>query len=251
MTAETIIAAIDLPPACRVDKPVPKKLFVEHGAPTAADKRRIHEGIEEVTWVASLKPTTVGIPIYRDERREYLEIAVLWVKLRGTKATERLTELVHRAVPYPVLAIVETPEGVLVSGAHLRWSQAEAGVTVLDDAPLVVACSSQTPAAFLEALALGRQPHGDLYGAYQGWLDTLVALRAFELTGCFVPNGGAGQADRQAIAECEALDAQLATLLAAAEKATQMAKRVEINLEIKKIRAQRDAVVARLGKGAV
>ena len=60
-----------------VDRRVPKSLLIENGAPTAADRRRIREGIEELRWVASLKPTTIGVAEYRDETREYLEISVL------------------------------------------------------------------------------------------------------------------------------------------------------------------------------
>src|SRR5215471_9089539 len=102
MVIEDIISALDLPISSRVDQRVPKKLLIENGAPTAADKRQINEGIEELLWVAALKPTTVGVPEFRDDSREYLEIAVLQLVLRdGAKAT-RLVELVHRAVPYPV-----------------------------------------------------------------------------------------------------------------------------------------------------
>ena len=49
-------------PDARVDQRVPKKLLLEHGAPTAADKRQINDGIEELLWVAALKPTTIGVP---------------------------------------------------------------------------------------------------------------------------------------------------------------------------------------------
>ena len=55
MIATELIAALELPPNARVDRQVPKTLLLEHGAPTAADKRRIKEGIEEVQWVATLK----------------------------------------------------------------------------------------------------------------------------------------------------------------------------------------------------
>ena len=40
MTAADVIAALALPPESRVDQRVAKKLLVEHGAPTAADKLR-------------------------------------------------------------------------------------------------------------------------------------------------------------------------------------------------------------------
>ena len=81
MTVQDLITALDLPGSCRVDQRVPKKLLVENGAPTAGDKRQINDGIEEIQWLAALKPNTIGVPEYRDDVREYLEIAVLSLSL--------------------------------------------------------------------------------------------------------------------------------------------------------------------------
>ena len=39
-------------------------------ASSAADKRAIQDGIEEILWIAALKPTNIGIPEFRDETRE-------------------------------------------------------------------------------------------------------------------------------------------------------------------------------------
>ena len=86
-----------------VDQRVPKKMLAEHGAPTAADRRLLTDGIEELQWIAALKPGTVAIPEHRADGREYLEVAVLSVQVRAThgKASQwlRLAELVRRAVP--------------------------------------------------------------------------------------------------------------------------------------------------------
>ena len=92
MTVQNLIAALDLPGSCRVDQRVPKKLLIENGAPTASDKRQINDGIEEIQWLAALKPNTIGVPEYRDDVREYLEIAVLSVTLRGNAKAGRLAE---------------------------------------------------------------------------------------------------------------------------------------------------------------
>lgn len=78
---------------------MPKKLLLEHGAPTGADKRQIQDGIEEIVWVAALKPINVGVPAFDDGIRQYLEIAVLTVELRPSAKPARLIELVHRAIP--------------------------------------------------------------------------------------------------------------------------------------------------------
>ena len=122
MTAFDPIAALALPAGAHVDRRVPKTLLIENGAATATDKRRIRDGVEKIRWLAVLKPTTVGVAAYRDAVREYLEVAVLTLTLRPNVRTERLTELAHRAVPYPVLLYTGQGEAVGVSLAHKRWS---------------------------------------------------------------------------------------------------------------------------------
>ena len=101
MNFDRVINALPLPQDARVDQRVPKKLLLEQGAPTAPDKRQIQEGLEEMFWVAALKPTNVAVPEFRDDVREYLEIAMLTATLRSATQPTRLVELIHRAIPYP------------------------------------------------------------------------------------------------------------------------------------------------------
>jgi hypothetical protein len=251
VTAEEVIAALDLPAAARVDRRVPKTLLVEHGAPTAADRRQVNEGIEQVQWVAALKPTTIGVAAYHDDAREYLEIAVLRVALREQAKAQRLVELLHRAIPYPVFAVSQQRESVTISAAHKRWSQAEAKKTVLDAEPVAVAAPLQREphaVAFAAALALGRQPQASLQTLYQGWLDTLLALQVARVSGAFsiLPDADLRAARREAVAECARLEIEIARLRAAAKKERQMARQVALNLELKRAEAARAAAVARL-----
>lgn len=245
------VAALDLPAGSRVDQRVPKKLLLENGAPTAADKRLINDGIEELLWLAALKPTTIGVPEYRDEVREYLEIAVLRLTLRATAKVTRLVELVHRAVPYPLLLLTEQGERTGLSTAHKRWSQGEAGKTVLEGNVVAAEWGTEYDGerwpAFRDALALGKQPRTTLYLLYQGWIDTLLALQAARLTGAFsvAANAEHATARRDALQEWTRLDAEIARLRATATKEKQMSRRVELNLELKRVEA---AIVAARAK---
>ena len=249
MTAFDPVAALALPADARVDRRVPKTLLIENGAATAADKRRIRDGVEEIRWLAVLKPTTVGVAAYRDAVREYLEIAVLTLKLRTSVRTERLTELVHRAVPYPVLLFTRQGEAVGVSLAHKRWSQVEAGRTVLDggiiSGPLGSDGGDKLTDAFVCALALRSQPRATLRALYQGWIDAVQALNAAHVTGEFAMPGSAAAAARRstAIDAHRSLDARIAKLLAEAHRERQLAKRVAMNLELAELRKERCAAL--------
>lgn len=252
MTVADLIAALDLPAGAHVGQRVPKKLLVEHGAPTAADKRRINDGIEDVHWIATLKPTTIGVPLFRNEVREYLEIAVLAATLRADAKVGRLVELIHRAVPYPVLLIVSQGDRLALSLAHKRWSQGEAGVTVLDGdvvtTELVTGDGDGYNALFRESLALTRVPRAHLQALYQGWMNALLALMAARLTGSFTPAGSPERAAarQDALRECERLDTEIARLRAAAAKERQVARQVELNLELKRLEQQHSTALHNL-----
>ena len=252
MKAAELLDSLDLPAAARVARRVPKTLLTEHGAPTAADKRRIAGGIEQLVWLAALKPTTAGVAEYRDDVREYLEIAVLRLTLRAEAKVTRLVELVHRAVPYPLLLVTEQGERVQLSAAHKRWSQGETGKTVLDGEGVSVEwCGSGGDAhreAFLHAVALGRQPQSSLFALYQGWIDTLIALRAARRTGNFLAIASADTARvrREALRECERLEAEMVRLRATAAKEKQMPRQVELNLKLKRVEAARAKAIAKL-----
>ena len=252
MIAADLITALDLPPNARVDRRVPKTLLLEHGAPTAADKRRIRDGIEEVQWVATLKPTTIGVPAFRDAAREYLEIAVLTVALRGGAKAERLSELLHRAVPYPLFLLIAEGTHLTLSLAHKRRSQAEAGATVLDGEPVAATLTAALPtglqASFHEALSLARQPRTDLFQLYQGWIDTLLSLLAAQVTGRFAVATSPAQAAtrRELLRECARLDAEIARLRSVAAQERQLPRRVELNLHLKRAEAARAALLATL-----
>ena len=253
MRPQDIVLALGLPDGCRVDQRVPKKLLLENGAPTTADKRLINNGIEEIQWVAALKPTTIGMSDYRDDLREYLEIAVLTVTLRGSsdkgeaKSTNafRLAELVHRAVPYPMLLLLKSGQRMTLSLAHKRWAQNEAGKIVLDGGVVSVALPGDAPSetvlsAFTQALSLTSQPQTTLVGLYQGWIDSVQALLAARLTGLFKTADSPEQAAarRQLLADCERLELEEVRLRTQAAKEKQLARQVELNLALKRVQAQ-------------
>jgi len=235
MSADALTQALGLPDATRVDQRVPKKLLAEHGAATAADKRQVQDGVDEVLWLASLKPHLIGVPAFKDEQREYLEVAVLSLKLKPGAKPGRLAELLHRTVPYPVLLLTGSDLGVSLSLAHIRASQNEADKTVLDGSVLsVLLPDAEHGADFYAAVALAKQPQSDLYALYQGWLDTASALDIAQETGRFLPSLTREQAAARhaALQDCRQLQAQIAQLRSQADKERQMPRQVALNQEI-------------------
>ena len=246
---DAVLSALSLPENALVDRRIPKKMLVEQGAPTAADKRQIQDGIEELQWVAALKPTNIGVPVFRDAEREYLEVAILTVIFRQNAKVARLTELIHRAIPYPVLLVSSFLDGdtasFAVSAAHKRFAQNEAGKFVVDEVlttnPIALdAVPSATAQAFLSTLALARLPTRDLFAFYQGWMDSIVGLAASSITGRFALPESPEQMRqmRESVAKHSQILDELSALRTQATKEKQMNRLVELNMNIKRLESQ-------------
>lgn len=266
--AQQLLAALAVPTTALVQKRIPKKMLAESGAATVADRKLVQDHIEELTWYAALKPGNAGIAAYEDGQRSYLEVAVVIVQLRSDQAPhaaataqqsvrpvtistsiKRVAELVHRAIPYPTLLVLDSGGQLLVSMAHIRKAQRELDKTVLHGAPAITALGvGAASGAFLQAMALDKQPTQHLGALYQGWFDTLTAWQAVELTGHFSLSHNPQHAAQRRVAlyACKDLDTRIAAARTAAAKEKQLARQVAANLEIKALLAQRQQAAQNL-----
>lgn len=238
-----IVDALGLPPEARVDARVPKKLLVEKGAPTSADKRAIQDGIDELQWLAACKATTIGVPAFTDKAREYLEIAVVACAFRPGAKAARLIELIHRAIPYPVVLITLDSDGITVSVAHKRHAQNEANKVVIERLVSVAGIRTEqlnvNEMAFLQSLALAKQSRRDLCTLYEGWLARIEALSAARLNGAFAASDEtvAIERRRDALEAHSRLTREITGLRAKASREKQLNRRVDLNLEIQCLEA--------------
>jgi len=257
MKLEELVAALDLPSSCRVDQRVPKKLLIENAAMTPKDKRQINECIEGIQWLAALKPNSVGVAEYRDNVREYLEIAILIVTCKETDGKTfnivRLVELLHRAIPYPMLLLFQWEQKIMLSTGHKRMAQNEAGKVILDGNIVAVtlpedALTTPVEIAFKQALALRQQPQATLYTLYQGWMDILYALLVARITSTFIVAESPEQADyrRQALEDYKGLESEAARLRAKAMKEKQLSTQVELNLALRVVQTKMADALDRL-----
>lgn len=259
ISANDLIAALHLPTDAMLNQRVPKKLLLQANPNRAGEKRLLQEQIEEITWVASLKPGNVAIPAYHDAQRSYLELAVLSVVLRHTQAAlgkaARLAASIHAAIPYPLLLLLQDSNAdqqsntatLHVSTVHLKNTQSDK--PILDGELIQIELNHPQSntlgkpldrAAFLAAMALEKQARSDLYASYQGWFDALSAWQIAQVTGCYQTSATAQHAAtrRAAWLRLQHLQAQMARLRASAQHQRQIAQQVALNLEIQALQTQ-------------
>ena len=249
MNTEDLIDALRLPHGSVLNRRLPKALIIDNGANTAADRRLIREQFRRADWVASLKPSNTGLAASPDGASE---IAVVTVECADGSQVGRLAEIMHRAIPYHMLLIIDEGDHAVMSIAEKRQSLSDSDKTVLELGPVNAELSPpddpDVREAIAGALAFDSEPYTDLGDLYTGWVALAVAIRAYQRTGMFnVVRGTTETRERwQSLQELERMDADMSKAENSAKRATQMATQVELNTELQTLRMRHAAVLERI-----
>jgi len=235
-----------IPDSCHLGKRVFKKLFHENAKLGATDKKALRDDIDTITWVYTLKPTTIPIHAYRDDEREYDEIALLQVDLKTQNRTGRIVEILHRSIPYPLVLVLVFGSNVVISLAHKRFSQAEKGAIVAEDfittSWIDLAPDGPVPVEryFLDSLAVTQLSHTHFYAFYSALMDRLVALDCARLSGEYRIEAATRrrEARRQKLKQCHELEVRIAETRAAAQREKQINRLADLNVKIKRLKSQ-------------
>ncbi|MEA5050752.1 MAG: DUF4391 domain-containing protein [Oscillospiraceae bacterium] len=222
---------LNIPAACGVDKPIYKKMFYDNADLSRADKALFTDVIDKVTWVYCLKPESIPIKPYRDETRDYPEVEVLEVALTAEKGLRRIAEIIMRAIPYPMLLIFRLGEQAQVWAAHQRFNLSDSEKVTLEEFVSTDWLTDDSP--LWAALDAQKQRFTNFFDFYTDWVDAISIYHAQ----CTIHNCGSvtGAEARNLLAEQAQREAKIAALRAEMKKETQFNRKVELNMEIKRL----------------
>lgn len=245
---DRLYEALDLPDRSYLGKRVYKRFFHEHAKLGVTDRKALSEDIDTILWQHTLKPSTVPILPYHDEEREYLEVAIIQATLKNQRRTTRITEIVHRAIPYPVVLVLAYGTMVLVSLAQKRLSRSESDAIVAEDFAnsdwIDLANTAKVEAQFLESVSFRRLPATNFFVYYTAFFDRVVALEAGRVSGRFGLD--AIDSKRKHLQRHTELNREIAELRTAIKNETAFNRKVELNGRIKELEDLRTKEVQRL-----
>lgn len=238
---EQLYAAMGIPDGCRLNKRIFKKLFHENSQLGITDKKAFKDDIDKVIWMFKLEPNSVSVPAFTDDEREYLEVAILQVDCKTQKRTGRIAQIIHRAIPYPLVIVFSYQSSVLISIAHKRFSQSEKGAIIVDEFYtsdwIDLSGLTDVQTSFLASLKLSGLPHTNLFAFYSALVDRMTGLDCARLTGSFSirENKQDYALRRESLNKCHQLEAEINQLRTEIKKEEQFNRRVELNVKIKEL----------------
>ncbi len=269
------VVNIGFPRSAYLHKRVPKKQFLESGELVSTDKKLFRENVKNVYWEYTLKPSTCPVLPYRDNEREYLEVAVLQVEMNSPKKNKksghkRIAEIIHRIIPYPLMigfyigttehtentekenknsvsSVYSVVKNIALSVAPKRFSQAEHGAFVVERFYTTgwMNCDAfkTQEAAFVASLAWDSMPlqtYGTLYNA---WTDRFTGYECAVLSGTFTIGKAGDRIER--LTRCREIESRISELRGQLKKAA-FNRQVELNTQIKKFEQELNQLAGNL-----
>jgi len=274
---KSVVSNIGFPESAYLHKRVPKKQFLESGELVASDKKLLGNQVKNVYWEYTLKPSTCPVLPYRDDEREYLEVAVLQVEMNSQKGHKRIAEIIHRLIPYPLMIGFYIVQEELtakeakhtkkedeennfrdfsafrgsnifaLSIAPKRFSQAEHGAFVAERFYTTGWMNSEAlktqEAAFVASLAWDSMPLQTYGSLYNAWTDRFTGYECSVLSGAFTIGKAGDRIER--LTRCREIESRISELRGQLKKAA-FNRQVELNTQIKKFEQELKQLAASL-----
>lgn len=244
---------LGLPEKALLQARIYKKQLLENADLTISDRKWINEDIESIEWRYTLKPATVAIPKYEDAEREYIEIALLHITLKANTHVKRLSEVVQRAIPYPLIVVFEHADSLLISLADKRINRADSSKLTVEQFfesgwLNSSAAQSEVITQFCSSLGFTQLAQLDLYAFYQSIITRFNALEAAKHTGKFTLTADveADKLRQEHLQTLKQLELQLVSLKAQVKNETQFNRKLEGNVQIKQLKQQIQHITTQL-----
>lgn len=255
---ESLYKAMKQPESSLLNSKIAKKQLLENAQLTASNKKAIQEDIESLIWSHTLKTSTVNIAPFQDSISiddgdfdlDYSEVAILRVVVRNKTRINKINEVLHRAIPYPLL-IVSTD----TSNSSLLLSLATKRISKADHSKLTVerfyntdwfsdeAMLNET-GHFFSSLAVNKQSFVNFYEFYMGWVTQFIQLEKSKYVGAFSEKNESTVDIHKAKLQAELLDkialleSKLSGIKQKIKHEDQINRKVELNIKANEIKQQ-------------
>lgn len=248
---ENFFKKFNIPASCEVNSTIFKKLFYEKATMNKVDKDIFQNDIDKIICIYSFREDTINVRPYKDEVRQYEEIAVIKIILLKDTKIKRITEIIQMNIPYPLILIFQYEDKILFNVAHKRINKADENKNTVEEFIYTdwinLVSLSDREDQFIDSMNLGGFSFSNFYRFYSDVVDKINIFNASKYQSDFEILNIKGSAEVKAIAdEIEKSDAQISEIRNKLKHEVHFNKKIEMNIEIKKIEIRKEALIESL-----
>lgn len=230
---------LNIPDSCFNGNTIYKKLFYENANLSSSDKALFTEGISKITWLYCLKPETINIQPYKDDTRDYPEVEVIEVEVTKDYKLKRIAEIIMRTIPYPMLLIFKLEDKVQLYVAHQRVNQSDSSKNTIEE--FISTPWLDSDCALFAKLDIKQMRFTNFFTLYSDIADVISVYNVSAI----MPDDTSitGSEARQLSAEIHGIEQQIAALKAKIKSETQFNRKMELNIEIKRLEKRKNNLI--------
>ncbi len=230
---------LNIPDSCFIGSTIYKKLFYENANLSSSDKHLFTDIINKIVWLYCLKAETINISAYKDEVREYPEIEVIEVIVNRDYKLNRIAEIIMRTIPYPMLLIFKLEDKIRFYVAHQRTSQSDSSKNTIEE--FISTDWLSNDSALFAKLDIKQMRFTNFYTLYS---DIVDAISIYKVTDIIGGNASITGAEARGLsAKIEDIEQRIISLRSKLNKETQFNRRMELNIEIKKLEQSKNKLL--------
>lgn len=239
---------LNIPKNCIVDNTVFKKAFLENVDLLSLDKKIINEHIKKVTWKYCLKPDTINIQPYKSDERDYLEIEIMEVQLNDASKIKRIAEIIMRAIPYPILLVLAKDNQIQLVTGDMRKNLSDSSKVTVEDFSFTGWIDLNVEDNFRDnlftELNISKLSYINFYEMYKDITAKINLYNVSKIKGKVVNSETVSVFDTQEVyTKIKSLEDKILQLQNKVKKAIDVAERVEISVELNKLRKEKESLL--------
>lgn len=249
---EQFYKQLNIPNNCEVNNTIFKKAFLDNADLTSTDKKIINDHIKKVTWKYCLKPETINILPYKDDKRDYLEIEIIEVQLNEISKVNRIAEIIMRAIPYPILLILVGNDKLKLAVGDMRKNLSDSSKVTVEDFVFTDWIDTNSLDKYSENLFAGLNistlDSSNYYTMYQDITSKLNVYNFSKVKGEDISKSNVmSNSDIKACYDkIKSIEIEISALKSKVKKAGSIKEKVELNIQIDKLKKEADDIKSKI-----
>ena len=239
---------LQIPERCLLNRPLHKTFFKRNFELTISDNKLLNDFsiIASINWIASISPASANIGKYDEAQYLYEEVQLISVQTNKDgfeKNVPRITELVQKYIPYPIVLCIYYDDMLVINTCDKRINQNDNTRRTIEQRyftePINLGEADIRQAAFLKSLSYTHMNKTNLKNYYDSYSQCITALHIATYSGAYSPRSKERtDADVQTLQKMQTLQNEITILQNVAKKETQLNQQVAINLQVQEKRKE-------------
>lgn len=242
---QNIFETLHIPLACKINRKLFKKQFIENFSLNANEKNILSSEIESITLEYLLNKDKINIAPFVDDNNDYSEVAFIGVTLLGVTKLKQIINIIQY-IPYPLIVVFSHENSVCLNISPKRINKHDASKLVVEENFIGnwidLDKISNIEAEFLKSLEIQNQPFTNFLEFYNSYLNKLIAFNASEYSGSLEISEDA----RERLREIQELEVEIKEVITKIKKETNIRNKVNFNIELKQLSEKLEALKGRL-----